>query len=392
MSERFCTNCGTNLTAEAVFCHMCGTSIQDVQGVPTAVPVKTDPHPGQAKQYAPVSPYRPIRQRPKLLGFAFGIIALFAVPLIIMMSLGAINFADIGTLDFDVTTLAYPNVDLDIDNDVGSIDIAFDATLTKLIEVTLDVRGRPGADLADAKNFVSTVDGADHITVSFDSGTRSFWFWDKTVFDYDIDIKLHPSVNANYTIDADTGSITLSTNGIDMLNFSNINMATNTGKVSMNLVGSTNTSIQELELHSDTGRVDLNLGVFTYLNTDEVIVETDTGGISLTYVDLIVPDDIVWDIETDTGSITLSITQNLNLTVESASVFHADTDTGSITATFIFNSTIGFNIYADTATGSISLPGSGSYYENAAYSTATTLYRFTLTTDTGSVTASAVET
>ncbi len=386
MSERFCTNCGNSLTQEAAFCHMCGARIQEIQGVPTAVPAKPAPQP----EY--VRPYRPIKQRPKLIGFVVGIVALFAVPMIIMMTLGAINFTDLGTLDFEVNSLAYPNVDLEIDNDVGSLDITFDAALTKLIVVTMEVRGRPGADLADAKNFVSTVDGADHITVSFNSGKRGFWFWDKTVFDYDIDIKLHPSVYANYTVDADTGSITLSTSGIDYLNFSNVNMATNTGKVSMNLVGSTNTSIQELELHSDTGRVDVNLGVFTYLNNDEVIIETDTGGISLTYVDLIVPGDIVWDIQTETGGITLSITQNLNLTVESASVFHADTDTGSITATFVFNSTIGFNIYADTATGSISLPGPGSYYENSAYSTATTLYRFTLTTDTGSVTATAIET
>jgi hypothetical protein len=392
MSERFCTNCGTNLTAEAVFCHMCGASIQEVRGVPTAMPAKAAPSTVVAKQPEYVRPYRPIRQRPKLIGFFVGIVALFAVPLILMMSLGAINFTDLGVLDFEVTSLTHPNMDLEIDNDVGSLDITYDAALTKLMVATLEVRGRPGADINDAKNFISTVDGADHITVSFDSGDRGFWFWDKTVFNYAIDIRLHPSVYANYTVDTDTGSITLSTSGIDFLNFSSINMATNTGSVFMNLVGSTNTSIQEIELHSDTGRVDLNLGVFTYLNTDEVIVETDTGGISLTYEDLIVPGDIVWDVQTETGSITLSITQNLNLTVESASVFHVDTDTGSITGTFIFNSIIGFNIYADTATGSISLPGPGSYYENAAYSTATTLYRFTLTTDTGSVTATAVET
>jgi len=385
MSERFCTNCGTNLTGEAVFCHMCGASIQDVQGVPTAMPIKTDPHPGPVAKYGPVRPYRPVRQRPKLLGFVFGMIALMVVPFIIMGIFGAINFADIGTLDFEVNSFAYPNMDLVIDNDVGSLDITYDATLTKLMVATLEVRGRPGADLADAKNFVSTADGSDHITVSFNSGQRNFWFWDKTVFDYDINIKLHPSVYANYTIDTDTGTITVSTNGIDMLNFSNINMITNTGKIFMNLVGSTNTSIQDLELHTDTGRVDLNLGEQTYLNTDEVIIETDTGGISLTYEDLIVPGDIVWDIQTETGSITLSITQNLVLPYEYAAVFHVDADTGSIAGVFNFNSTIGYNIYADTVTGNIDLPGSGDYYENSAYSTAENLYRFTLTTDTGNV-------
>ena len=163
-------------------------------------------------------------------------------------------------------------------------------------------------------------------------------------------------------------------------------MATNTGKVTMLLLGSSNTTIESLELHSDTGRVDLNLGTLTSLNTDSVIVETDTGGISLTYEDLIVLDDIVWDINTATGSITLSITQNLVLPYEYAAVFHVDADTGSITGAFSINSTIGYNIYADTATGSISLPGLGDYYENPAYSTASNLYRFTLTTDTGSVT------
>ncbi|MCG3260523.1 MAG: hypothetical protein H7644_12290, partial [Candidatus Heimdallarchaeota archaeon] len=135
---------------------------------------------------------------------------------------------------------------------------------------------------------------------------------------------------------------------------------------------------------------DLNLGENTFLNTDEVIVETDTGGVSLTYVDLIVPGDIVWDLQTDTGSITLSITQNLVLPYAYASVFHVDTSTGSISGVFIFNSTLGYNIYADTSTGSIDIPGPGNYYENPAYSTALNLYRFTLTTSTGSVTVTAV--
>ena len=390
MSERFCTNCGTNLTGEAVFCHICGASIQDVQGVPTAMPIKTDPHPGPVKKYGPARPYRPVRQRPKLLGFVFGMIALMVVPFIIMGIFGVINFTDIGTLDFEVESLAVTNMDLEIDNDVGSLDITYDATLTKLMVVTLEVRGRPGADLADARNFVVTNDSLNHITVSFNSGKRTFWFWDKTVFDYDINIKLHPSVYANYTVDEDTGSITVSTNGIDNLNFSNVNLATNTGKVFMNLVGSTNTSIHDLKLRTNTGRVDLNLGEQTFLNTDEVMVETDTGGVSLTYVDLIVPDDIVWDIKTDTGSITLSITQNLILPYTYASVFHVDSSTGSISGVFTFNSTLGYNIYTDTSTGSIDIPGPGDYYENPAYSTALNLYRFTLTTSTGSVSVTAV--
>lgn len=390
MSDRFCTNCGTNLTGEAIFCHMCGASIQDIQGVPTAMPIKTDPHPGPVKKYGPARPYRPVRQRPKLLGFVFGMIALMVVPFIIMGIFGVINFTDIGTLNFEVESLAVTNMDLEIDNDVGSLDITYDATLTKLMVVTLEVRGRLGAELADARNFVVTNDSLNHITVSFNSGKRNFWFWDKTVFDYDINIKLHPSVYANYTVDEDTGSITVSTNGIDNLNFSNVNLATNTGKVFMNLVGSTNTSIHDLELRTNTGRVDLNLGEQTFLNTDEVIVETDTGGVSLTYVDLIVLDDIVWDIKTDTGSITLSITQNLVLPYAYASVFHVDSSTGSISGVFIFNSTLGYNIYADTSTGSIDIPGPGDYYENPAYSTALNLYRFTLTTSTGSVSVTAV--
>ncbi len=49
MNEKFCSNCGTKLASEASFCTVCGSGIEVVQGVPTAMPVNAYPPPEEKK-------------------------------------------------------------------------------------------------------------------------------------------------------------------------------------------------------------------------------------------------------------------------------------------------------------------------------------------------------
>jgi hypothetical protein len=154
------------------------------------------------------------------------------------------------------------------------------------------------------------------------------------------------------------------------------------------MTGSVNTTIPELELITDTGKVNVDLGKRTELNDTAVLIDSDTGSITFSYEDLILYEDVVWTIGTNTGSITLNIVQNLVFNWTYTAVYDVTTNTGSITMNFIYNSSIGLNIYGTTDTGSVTLPTPGEYYQNSAYGSADNVHRFTLETDTGSVTAS----
>jgi hypothetical protein len=49
MNDKSCSNCGTKLPSEASFCTVCGSGIEAVQGVPTAMPVNAYPPPEEKK-------------------------------------------------------------------------------------------------------------------------------------------------------------------------------------------------------------------------------------------------------------------------------------------------------------------------------------------------------
>ena len=49
-------------------------------------------------------------------------------------------------------------MDLVIDNSVGKTEIHYDDSLTNLFEATLHIRGKPGADIANAVNFMQVND------------------------------------------------------------------------------------------------------------------------------------------------------------------------------------------------------------------------------------------
>ena len=394
METGFCTHCGAKLAENAGFCNNCGAKIEMIKGVPAATPIKTDPHPesgtevqyvGPSQPYIPPKGQRPIRQRPKIVGYAVGIIFLIAVPFIVFAILGSLNLNYLDTLEFQVSSFTETNVELNIDLDVGSLEIYYDQTLSNMIEAELDVWGRPNADIADAKNFVTSNDTPGVLTISFDSGDRSFWYWDKTTFNYDIRLYIHPSANVEFNVDAGTGSVAFDTNAIDYLNIEGLFLESGTGTLSLDLSGSLNTSIQEMYLDTGTGSILADLGLNTSLNSSSVMLETGTGTITLSYEDLIVFDDFTWILDTGTGSINLAITQNTILPIVYETVIDASTGTGSIGVIINLNPAIGLKVAADVGTGSTDIFGSSNNFESANYDTANNTYNLLLHTGTGSV-------
>ncbi|MHA2308759.1 MAG: hypothetical protein ACXABJ_05745, partial [Candidatus Heimdallarchaeaceae archaeon] len=144
-----------------------------------------------AKHHAVAKPYSP-KRRQVVTGVSIGIILAVLVPIILIAVFGSINFTHLGTLEFDVDSFAITNIDLSIDNNVGSIDIEYDSSLTKLIETTIEVRGRPGGNIDEARTFGMRID-PNTLVIDFNSGEDySFFFWNKKSFTYDITVKLHP--------------------------------------------------------------------------------------------------------------------------------------------------------------------------------------------------------
>ena len=397
MTKGFCTNCGAKLSDEAGFCNNCGAKIEMVKGVPIAQPMKSEAQsvavseeqPKSAIQpVAPYHGYKPIRQRPKIMGYAFGIIFLIAAPFIVFAILGSLNLNLIGTLNFEVASFAETNVILDVDNGVGTIEIFYDSTITNLVEATLDVWGRPGSVLSDAVNFELTNDTVGQITVSFKSGERSIWYWDKTTFNYDIVIRIHPSAVVDHHIKAGTGSITFDTFTEDNLNISNVYLESGTGTIVFNMDSSVNCSLEGLYAQTGTGSLYLDFGILTKLNASDVQISTGTGTITFTYEDIIVNKDIIWNLNTGTGSIYLVIIQNQVLPIIYQTTIIAESGTGSINLALTLDSSIGAKITAQTGTGSINVFGSSNNYESSNYSTADNTFLIMLETGTGSITVS----
>ena len=373
---------------------MWSARIEIIAEPPADVPVKTDPHPEPVTHSGPVETtktyeepkgHRPVSQRRKVIGYAVGISFLIIVPIIIFGVLNNLNLNHVGDLEFNVDSFAETNIILDIDNSLGDIEIQYDQTLTNLFEADIEVWGKPNSDIADAKNFLLDNDTVGEITLSFDSGDWSFWFWRTETFRYEIVIYLHPSAEVDFDIDAGTGAILLDTNAVDYLNLNDVNLESGTGKLSVVMVNSVNISVENLNLNTGTGDVVVDLGSFTHLNTSTVLLKTGTGYIALTYEDLILYDDIVWSLDTGTGWIYINIIQNVVFPMVHETAFLAETGTGTISVDVQLNISIGIHVDADVGTGDIDIFGYDHDYESLNYATADNIYTLMLDTGTGDI-------
>jgi hypothetical protein len=379
----FCTKCGSQLVEKSDYCHKCGSKIEIIKGVPTAVPVETK-IPSQSVMEYDSSKYD--RRRRVVIGLSVGIIVAILVPIILMGIVGVVNYRHIGTYYYDETSMDYTNLNLAIDNNVGSIDIFYDDTMTKPFEAKVELYGRKDASLSDAMNFTTTYLNNNTMEIAFVSGEFDFFFWDKKVFTYDITVYINPTVTADIFVYASTGSVSLSTEAIDSLDIVNIDLQSSTGSIDLDMRNSVNTTLNNLSLGTSTGRIDVDLGVRTVLNDSYVLIATSTGSIGFEFVDLISTDSMTWEISTSTGSINIGIMQNIVYPFQFFSLFDVDTSTGSITVDFFFNETIGYQFDGSTSTGSVDILGNEDGYYSPNYATAENLYDFDLITSTGSIT------
>lgn len=412
MSKNFCIYCGESLVEGSDFCNKCGKKIGKFEQKETEIVTKSD----YVQSYEPKEHvgdsdyYHRRRRRHRVIPLVFGIIALLTIPFIIMTLVGLNNVELLGSIPFEVESTDVVNVDLFIDNSVGSIDIIYDDTMTGLFESTLNIYGNKDASISSA-NIFSMVNETDKLVIDFNSGPFHGWafFWREDQFKYDIEILINPLAQVNIDIKASTGSIFASFNGINDVYLSQFSLQSNTGSIVVDSEGaenvtlsdvfietdtgyvdfdfdeSLNTKIDDLYIDSDTGRVTVQLGTNTTLTGAQINISTSTGSVYVSLTNIFFTGDTHWNVETSTGSVKLTINQNNTLSHMFTANFDLRTSTGDVEVEFTFNEEIGYKFTADTGTGDINLPNHGESYTSPDYFLKDNKFNFILDTSTGDI-------
>ncbi len=413
LDKKYCVSCGTAVTATDGFCFKCGAKIENYKELddsPGGVRiVSVSPAESDYQVYERHKRQRSKRRFKPLLVLLL-ITGAIVIPIAIFSSISSLQ-TPIGTLTYDVPTTGITKVDLIIDNNIGSVDIVYDDSITNLFESFIEVRGGIKATMDDAVNFEHTIVGNSVIISFIDTQTFVSFFNLKTLT-YEIEIKLNPIANVAFNVETSTGSITCSLDGNDNLMISEVYFSSSTGSVNfisgtaenttigdIYLEGSTGSlmldfrysidaSITDLIMDTSTGSVKAYLGETMTLNCTDIHLSTSTGSILVEYTNIIQLDDLEWSIDTSTGSLTLIFEQTILPVINCSTIYNLETSTGSITIDCEVNSDIGIEMDADTSTGSITLPSGGKHYSSPEFSLKGCQYSFILMTSTGSITAS----
>ncbi|MHA1155021.1 MAG: hypothetical protein ACTSQK_02845 [Candidatus Heimdallarchaeota archaeon] len=405
MSNKFCVYCSQELEGNDKFCHKCGATVDNQK------PISHNQNDGlHSKSLAtPETKEKKQNSARNLKPLLLIPIILFsiALPIIIISSLGAAR-TPLGTLDYEVSSMEYLDVELLIDNSVGLIEITYDDSMETLFEATVEARGGIKASLEDAKNFQHEVI-SNKTVITFESDDALFSFWSFKSITHDLYISLNPDATIDFAIHSSVGSVSLDLDGIDDLvmndvqissstgsvNFysgnainttmDDIDLSTSTGRVIFDFEDAIETTVNEITFNSSTGSITALLGETMNINSADIIMSTSTGSIEINFEDVILNADTNWDIESSTGSITIEFTQNIILPINFTSTFDVETDVGSITVDGEVTTDLGIEIYADTDVGSIDLPNGLSYYASTDYHLKNNQYSFTLLTSTGSI-------
>ncbi|MHA1308725.1 MAG: zinc ribbon domain-containing protein [Candidatus Heimdallarchaeota archaeon] len=385
MAKKYCVYCGTEFSTEDKFCFKCGAKVNLKESV--EIPVKSS---DVSDYYIPETTTQKPRRRSKISAKKIittaVIIGAILIPLSITMGVLSIK-VPLGTLEYEVPNAGILDLDLVVDNEIGSVSITYDDSISNLFEAELIVKGGLKAKIEDAINFEHEVVG-NRTVISFDSGDEIFSYFSLKSIIYEINILVNPIAVYDFNIITATGSIEFNSDNTNDVAMGDVSLKSSTGSVIFNFGNTINTSIQDLSLECSTGSIYADLGTNTTLFGDVIGIYTSTGSIRFYYEDIILTDDILWNIKTSTGSITLGIEQNILPAVNITSTFDVQTSTGSITLGCELDTDIGIEINAGTSTGSISLPNGHDYYVSANYATANLQYSFVLLTSTGSVSAS----
>ncbi|NHJ31727.1 MAG: zinc ribbon domain-containing protein [Asgard group archaeon] len=412
MDKKYCVSCGTAVTSTDGFCFKCGAKIENYKKLdePSGSVRIIAERPNNLDDQDYIKTRKPQSKRRYKPLLVILLIVGALVPIAVMSSIASIR-TPIGTLTYDVPTTGTTDVDLIIDNSVGSINIIYDDSITNLFEAFIEVRGGFRATMDDAINFEHEVVG-DEIIISFIDDQSFKGFFNMKSLSYKIDIWINPIAIVDFNIEISTGSITCSLDGNDDLLIKDAYFSSSTGSVNFisgtvenTTIGdiyiesstgsllfdfrySTDASITDLIMDTSTGSVKAYLGETMIINCTDVTLSTSTGSVLLEYTNIIQLGDLDWNLDTSTGSITLNFEQTILPAVNCSSTYYLETSTGSINVNCETDVGIGIEMSADTSTGSITLPSGGSYYSSPDFSLKSSQYSFILLTSTGSITAS----
>lgn len=408
MNKKYCVNCGNEMETADRFCHNCGALVETKKKSPPLNNAQEKEFASNISSTKSVSESKKIRLGGKAVGVMILLVLLIALPFV-AFSIGSIH-RPLGVLTYQVPYSGITKVNLEVYNAIGSIEIAYDDSLTNLIEATIEVRGGMRASLEDAVNFDSSTTD-DIITVIFNSGQQFLSFFRMNSLSYKIILLIHPMVLVDFDIATSTGSISFVLDGCDNLFIEKLFLSSSTGSIKVDSKSATNTTISDLSLTTttgviifdfssgktttisnldmtcSTGNINVNFGENVTINATKISFSTSSGSISIAYENLKVYDDLELVVQTSTGSIDFSIKQTIILPWDYLIEFKVETSTGSIQLDMDIDQNLGVELKATTSTGGITIPGGSNHFKTTNFELKENQYSFELTTSTGSITA-----
>ncbi|NHJ49131.1 MAG: zinc ribbon domain-containing protein [Asgard group archaeon] len=409
MEKQYCVSCGAAIAETDSFCFKCGSSVETTK---TIQEVHNASLVSQVSEEAPQRRTRKIKRHGKKIVFIPILILMILVPVIVISSVSHMQ-KPLGTLTYDVPDSGITSIDLTISNDIGSVDIIYDDSISNLFEAVITVRGGLRASFDDAVNFNHEIIG-DRININFFHNNELRNLFRMKQLNHEIDILMNPTATVDFDIQSATGSVSVEVefeddlvienlslesstgsakfygNYLNNLTLGDVSLSSSTGSIVFDLEDSTNTYLTGLILHTSTGSVTADLGEYLTLDCSTVSLDTSTGSVTLAYSNIIHENNVYWSLSTSTGSVNLFIEQTILSPTNASMDFVLDTSTGSVTTYCELDSEIGIEIDADTSTGSITLPNGNDYYVSSDFALKAIQYSFVLTTSTGSITANVV--
>ena len=408
---KYCTKCGTKTPEDAVFCHVCGTKIDDLS---VDLQKATKDKVSNNKYYYPPSSqqtddkyYKGYTHKEhvflKILAIVF-IIGMITASISLFAVFSSFRMDVIGTQNYYLEEASSNEVFLNIYNGIGDIDIVFTDDTDILIEINVIVLSRKNVDESEFAEFIIN-DNEENLTIEFDSGEQIFSFFNKKILEYDISITLNSKLVLYANVQMETGDFYMDINCQTAI-INDLNVVTKTGDVSVNAYSTENVTINNVYLVSTTGQIQFSLSdqganyisdVFATTTTGKIYFDfgknitydgnkieltTTTGKIILYYVNMNYLENVTWLISTSTGSVYANITQDFIIEKPLQISFFVTVNTGSIDILTEFHDDIGYLFEATTDTGSITIPG-----QSPNYDTALNKYYFSLRTDTGNIMA-----
>ena len=220
--SNYCSKCGSKTYQDSLFCEVCGSKL---------TPSKLNSRSANLSQsenkvageftkrtstpwYSSTAPQYPYRRKSnRRLGLIIGIIIIGVIVIssLSMLLIGfmpLIDFVDsheyVGTHDYTITNNNFTQIDIIIDNSIGSVNVFYVEDLSTVLDAQIHVYAKNQrdfyeSDVADVGEY-----SGDHLYFQFTPYSDSSWNTDYT---YDIDLYISKKPKSNLQIDISTGSI-----------------------------------------------------------------------------------------------------------------------------------------------------------------------------------------